>query len=287
MERVCAENGLRGNLDKYFCDRELFAKLWLAAFLDGEPESSWVAERDGVVVGYLVGAIKPGFERRAVRSILPYVLRLLGRWISGRYRHHPPSGRFVRWFLMRSWREVPHHAPGSSNFHFSVDQEQRGGERLGDALMEAYFERLRSLEISRFHIHVFASSGRREVGFYRRSGFKVEDVKVSTLFTEPTCVVSLWHPVPESMGFAKFRRKVPKIWVVAGSGVRGLETQALAPDYVVENQSEAKPDAGDVVVTIPSVATVGPDLIVRVAAALDRGEQSGSVSGMSFITFPG
>lgn len=283
---MCAENGLRGHLDKYFCDRELFTKLWLSPFLDGEPESSWVAERDGVVVGYLVGAIRPGFERRAVRWILPHVLRLVGRWITGRYRHHPASGRFVRWFLTRSWREVPRHEPGSSNFHFSVDQEQRGGERLGDLLMEAYFARLRSLGVARFHIHVFASSGRREVGFYRRSGFKVEDVRVSTLFAEPTCVVSLWHPVPESMGFARFRVKLPKIWVVASPGTAGLDAQALAPDHIVSDESEAKPAVGDVVVMLNSTATVGPDLVARVAAALDRGEQMGHVAGANFATTP-
>jgi ribosomal protein S18 acetylase RimI-like enzyme len=281
---VCAENGLRGHLDKYFCDRELFAKLWLSPFLDGEPESTWVAERDGQVVGYLVGAIKPEFERRAVRWIFPHVLRLIGRWMSGRYRHHASTGRFVRWFLTRSWREVPKHAKGSSNFHFSVDQEQRGGERLGDLLLEAYFERLKSVGVQRFHIHVFASSGRREVGFYRRSGFKVEDVKVSSLFKEPTCVVSLWHPVPESVDFARYRVKPPKVWVIADTAVTGLEEQALAADGVITEQETSRVDAGDIVVRIPDATDLTPDALAMVVARCDHGQTRGQVSGLWFDT---
>lgn len=237
VEQICIRNGLRGKLEDYFCDPELFANLWLSPFLDGEPESSWVAEQDGEVIGYLVAGIKPKFKRRAVRSLLPHLVRLLWNYMSGKYRSHPASGRFVRWMLTRSWRETPPAPAGASNFHFNVSTDNRGGKRAGDALLDAYFSALRAKGIYRFYIHIFGSAGKRDLHFYRRIGFKLTAVRRCSLFERETLVATLVRVTPEFVDFHDFRKVRPAKIAVVVFGTDGLdqlkidlEAQALPPN---------------------------------------------------------
>lgn len=227
VEQICIRNGLRGKLEDYFSDPELFAKLWLSPFLDGEPESSWVAEHDGEVIGYLVSGIKPKFKRRAVRSLLPHLLRLLCNYMSGKYRSHPASGRFVRWMLTRSWRETPPAPAGASNFHFNVSTDNRGGKRAGDALLDAYFSALRAKGIHQFYIHVFGSAGKRDLNFYRRIGFKLTALRRCSLFATETLVATLVRVTPEFVDFHDFRKMKPAKIAVVVFGADGLDQLKL------------------------------------------------------------
>jgi hypothetical protein len=194
----------------------LFANLWLAPFLDAEPESTWVLELNQEVHGYLVAAIRPGFPARAARTLAPHVLRLIRNRLQGRYRHHPASERFVRWFLTRSWKEVPKHPPGLTNFHFNLSDAALGDEaRWGDILMATYFDRIRSLGHNEFYVHVFASASKRALDFYRHVGFRIFDVRMSTLFQEPTAVASLVRKIPDTLEFQKERnRNLAKVTLV-------------------------------------------------------------------------
>ncbi|MCA1808961.1 MAG: hypothetical protein LC725_05870 [Lentisphaerae bacterium] len=60
--------------DGFFPDRELLADLLTGYYTDYEPESLWVAEEQGRVVGYLAGALDTG----RVRRIMAW--RLIPRW---------------------------------------------------------------------------------------------------------------------------------------------------------------------------------------------------------------
>lgn len=196
VERICVETGARGRLERMFVDKELFAGLWLSPFLDVEPESAFVAVVDGEVVGYLVGAVGPRFQLRAFARLLPLAVRLAWRWASGGYRSHAPSRRFARWFLFRSWRELPATPSRGCQFHFNVSERARGGRGLGQALMAAFFAHARASGHGCFHITVFVSAGKRTLDAYERNGFRTLDVKRSTLFDEPTNVASLGRAIP-------------------------------------------------------------------------------------------
>ncbi len=317
VERICIDHGLRGNLEQYFIDKELFAKIWLAPFLDGEADAAWVIEADGKVVGYLVAAIRDGFKLRAVRILLPYLARMAGNAMAGKYRHHPPSQRFVKWFLFRSWREVPAHPPNTSNFHFNIDSGFQGSARGGEALAEAYFNRLKELGHTHFYIHVFASSTKRALGFYRYIGFKIVDAKLSSLFHEPTVVTSMLRTLPETVSLGKERVKnLPKLacrirfrgdLAALEASLKEIALQALPTDLTVI-EVDGEPDekvrqlaakfeahlsgeepAGkdDIVVILDAELSIPPEFFALILAAYDGGMNSGRVQatgGEAFFT---
>lgn len=90
-------------------DAPLFADYWTRYYTDVEPESCLIAERDGKMVGYLLGCVNTArFQRVMARSIVPSLLLALGRGaLSGRYAGDERPRRFFRWFVTRSWREAP------------------------------------------------------------------------------------------------------------------------------------------------------------------------------------
>lgn len=183
VERICQETGLRGELDSLFCDRPLFVKLWLSPYLDGEPESCLVAEQEGKVVGYLVGSIRPGFLQRAIWCLLPHLLTLIGRWLTGYYRSHPPSGRFVRWLLFRSRKEMPNTPKAFAHFHFNLDPDMVA-VLVGERLIAWFEEALFMHGLDGWHAILFSSPTKRPVSIYRRMGFTIIDQKPCTLFPE-------------------------------------------------------------------------------------------------------
>jgi len=293
VERICIENGLRGNLESYFKDPELFAKLWLSPFLDGEPESTWVLDLGGEVAGYLVSAIRPGFQMRALRTLAPHIGTLSARSLRGRYRDHEASRRFVRWFLTRSWREVPGHPEGLSNFHFNLTEAAQGQDRWGDRLMQAYFDRLREQGHRRFYAHVFASSAKRSLNFYRQIGFRVFDIRMSSLFEEPTVVACLERDIPNSLEFQKERaRNLRQISLcfVGGSAefvsarMGDVALSAMPAKEVLWESFDSARHA--IRVEANAAVPLLPDALARVVARVDQGAEAGEVAGLRFSVRP-
>ena len=90
-------------------DARLFADYWTRYYTDLEPESAFVAERDGEVVGYLLGCVDTArFQRVMARSVAPPIVRaLLARLLAGGYARDARARRTLRWLAVRSWREAP------------------------------------------------------------------------------------------------------------------------------------------------------------------------------------
>ncbi|MDX1935356.1 MAG: hypothetical protein SFU56_22380 [Capsulimonadales bacterium] len=193
VEEICAQTGLRGRLDRTFCDRDLFVKFWLSPYLDGQPENCLVArDADGVICGYLVGTIGRGYPARVLRTTFPHLLTLLFRWASGRYRHHPPTGRFIRWLLTRSWRENPTPpADLPAHFHLNLRPDVRKG--LGWELLRTFEGMIREKGFEGWYAVVFSSSGKRDVKLYRRLNFGIGDIRRCTLFSEETQFVTIYR----------------------------------------------------------------------------------------------
>lgn len=123
VREICRRTAFRNRgSDAVFEDRELFADYWTRYYTDFEPGSAFVAERNGKVVAYLLGALD---SRRFIRimawRIVPVIaLRLAWRFSIGRYRQ-PRSRRFLRWLVTRSWREAPRVPIRRFPAHFHVD----------------------------------------------------------------------------------------------------------------------------------------------------------------------
>lgn len=90
-------------------DARLFADYWTRYYTDIEPHSAFVAERDGEVIGYLLGCVDTArFQRSMARTVAPPIVRtLLARVLSGGFAHDARALRTLRWLAVRSWRETP------------------------------------------------------------------------------------------------------------------------------------------------------------------------------------
>ena len=150
---IIAATALRGRpLSAFFEDEPVLLKLFMDYYLRYEPESCFVAEREGRVVGYIMGCKD---TRRYLRQVLlrygpQLVARVVARVLTGRYRRIA-TYRTLWWVLSRGWREVPDAdlRQFPAHAHLGVAAElQRDGfliylcmVRLGDALIRHLCER--------------------------------------------------------------------------------------------------------------------------------------------------
>jgi len=193
VREICCDTADSGKpVERFFPDREVFADLLTSYYTDDEPQSTWVAEQNGAVVGYLTGcldtrqylrsmawriaprAFLKGLERGAVWH--PLTLRLLlanlGNWLRGGLRRAVPL------------RNYPAH------LHINLRRGFRG-QRVGQQLMERFFEQAGQARVSGVHAGVSAdnTSGRRffeSFGFVelgRESRFRFPDAPDQETFT--------------------------------------------------------------------------------------------------------
>lgn len=190
LERICLSTGLNGQLEKHFCDKEAFVKIWLGPYLTLSPESCWAAVRDGKVIGYLVGTFDGHFHKKAAMILAPTLAKLLFKWMLGGYRHHPPTGRFLKWLLFRSWREHPKVPQDSCSFHFNIDAEEGKSSMAGFLLGREFLDEARRRGRKHWHAVIFAGGGRRPTKVYQKLGFTILDSKPCTLFEEGEVVLA-------------------------------------------------------------------------------------------------
>lgn len=190
IEAICAATGLRGQLDQLFCDRPLFAKLWLASYLGGQPENALVVrDDDGKIVGYLAGYIGPGYRVNVLRHNLPHLMTLLFRALTGKYRAHPPSRRFARWLVFNAWRECPPPPKDvPAHFHFNLLPEARG--LTGIELKIEFERRARAANLPGWFAIVFSAPPHRNPHlFSRRFGLHIVEMRRCSLYPDETYVV--------------------------------------------------------------------------------------------------
>lgn len=182
IRRLCCDTGFLGRpVDDLFQDRELFADLFTNAYLDHAPEWALVAEVDGRVIGYLLGATSAHFELTLMRSGFRAAAKMLFRLASGKYRRHPRSGRFVRWLLTAGLREQPRHPVNAAHLHWDLHKGFRG-RGICLRLWNIYERRLRAAAVERCYGSFFSYGKRRPETVYARYGFSVFDRRRTTLF---------------------------------------------------------------------------------------------------------
>jgi ribosomal protein S18 acetylase RimI-like enzyme len=156
---------------RFFPDREVLADLVTRYYTDFAPQTSWVAEQDGHVVGYLTGCLD---TRRSMRTtlwrIVPVtVLKALGRGLFW----HPQFRRLVAvngqdWLRGGGRRPVPLDVY-PAHLHINLRPEARG-QQVGDQLVEKFFEQMRAAGVTGVHVGVSeANAGGRQ--FFQRLGF--------------------------------------------------------------------------------------------------------------------
>ncbi|HEV2391987.1 MAG TPA: hypothetical protein VG146_06445 [Verrucomicrobiae bacterium] len=182
IRRLCCDTGFLGNpVDGLFQDRELFADLFTKPYLEYEPEWALVAEVDGRVIGYLLGAVRRNFDFMLMRSGFETAAKMVFRLAAGRYAGHPRSRRFIRWLLTTGFWEQPRHPSNAAHLHWDLDKGFRG-RGICLRLWTIYEHRLRQAGVKRCYGAFFSYKRRRPESVYARYGFSVFDRKRTTLF---------------------------------------------------------------------------------------------------------
>ncbi len=155
--------------DWYWRDVTSFADIWTAYYTDCEPESAFVAESGGRVVGYLLGCVE------SARAPSPIVA--LGRQVIRRFLLLRAG---TAGFLWRSiWDTVRERGSPTgeiddprwpSHLHMNLLGEARGCG-VGAQLMRAWLSRLREVKSPGCHLATLAENT-RAVGFFERMGFR-------------------------------------------------------------------------------------------------------------------
>jgi len=181
---ICCDTGFLGNrIDPIFNDKELFADLFTRYYTDEEPESAFVAEYEGEVIGYLLGC-KNGkkFKRFMTYIILANLPKLIWRYFT---RYNREGRKYAKWMLFRGLRETPEIPRKAAHLHFNLKKKYRG-MGIGKKLINIFFEYLRQNGINKVYGGVFSFEGKRTEGLYKKLGFKIYDKKKVTLWKDVT-----------------------------------------------------------------------------------------------------
>lgn len=144
IRHICCETADRGKpVEQFFHDRELFADLLTSYYTDYEPQSVWVAECSGQVIGYLTGCLDSQRYRRITAwRIVPKAMRRAARRGS---LLSMPSIRLL-WAGFQTWLRggfrIRHFLRGyPAHLHVNL-QEGFRGRQLGRQLVERFVEQI-------------------------------------------------------------------------------------------------------------------------------------------------
>ena len=178
---ICCETGFLGEpIGAVFNDGDLFADYLTRYYTDVEPESSWVGEKNGIVVGYLLGCKRwYFFSLWRIWNNIRLATKAFWRFVSGRY--DAKSRKFLWWVLTRGWRETPQAPPKTAHFHFN---SLKGHRKMGIArdLLLTWFEELKKQGVKRVYGKMITYENRRTEKVYEYMGWKVIEKKRVTKY---------------------------------------------------------------------------------------------------------
>jgi len=163
-------------------DRELTADLLTGYYTDLEPSSALVAESDGEVIGYLLGALSTASYEQGMRRL--FLRRILPGLLLGKYR---PGGAGARLAavalggLLRDARPPDLDKLYPAHLHINVDRSRRSGG-AGSLLMGAWMRRLAEEAVPGVHLST-NSAQPGAIRFFARHGFRSVFRSRSTLWS--------------------------------------------------------------------------------------------------------
>jgi len=174
VRKICCDTGFLGNpIDSIFQDRELWADALTSFYTDKEPESIFVAEEKGKIIGYIFGCRISWREGSYVkRNALGWIIKLFWRYFTNKY--NKKTKEFVKYLLFHSKGEIPKTPRNYAHLHINI-VEQRRYKGVGKKLMEAYFNYLRSYGVKNVYLETFNYAGSPSYRFFKSFGFKVYD----------------------------------------------------------------------------------------------------------------
>jgi ribosomal protein S18 acetylase RimI-like enzyme len=171
LRTICCDTADAGGpVEHFFPDREVFADLVARYYTDFEPTSSWVAECDGQIAGYLNGCLATRrFARVMALRVLP---RLMANILVRGTLRQPQARRFVALngpLWMRPGHKLADEKPYPAHFHVNLEPAFRA-RHAGAALVETFLSHLQSANIPGVHVNVREDNARGRA-FFEHFGF--------------------------------------------------------------------------------------------------------------------
>lgn len=193
---VSHQTGLLGDpINEYFPDESLWTDAFVRPFLEAGC-CNFVAERDGRVVGYVIGSCDPARFESYLHRRLPWLI--LGRWLR---RAYPRWWRDLG-YLWRAWQSRNDDAPWSlypAQLHLNLLPEACG-RGLGSRLLQTFLDCLQNKGIRGVQLGT-TERNRAALKLYQRFGFRVFSSRRS----------SFWQPmVGEELDHLRLVKELPR-----------------------------------------------------------------------------
>ena len=147
MREICYATGFLGGPVSDWIDTNpaLFTDFWLEYHFRREPESIWVAEADGRVIGYVTGCRDTRAKARFMAG--PFLLHAVRALCHGRYRMGRRTlgmlGRLLLDGVTGRWPRRPSPRAWPATLHYNVLPDFRGApRRCGLRLASCFVRRL-------------------------------------------------------------------------------------------------------------------------------------------------
>ena len=171
VRHICCETADAGGpQESFFRDREFIADLVTRYYTDFAPELTWVVEDEGMVAGYLTGALDTDRQRRVTAwRILPEaVLRAVGRGVLFQRETWRMLRALIRSLFLGGDRAVAADLY-PAHLHINLLPAARG-QGMGQQLVEVFFAAARQAGVTGVQVSVRADNA-GGCDFFCRLGF--------------------------------------------------------------------------------------------------------------------
>jgi ribosomal protein S18 acetylase RimI-like enzyme len=160
-------------VERFFHDRETIADVLTCYYTDYEPQSLWIAECEGNVVGYLTGCLETRKQERVSRKkIVPRAV--VGAIARGALWHGETWRLLVAFAGTVILGGFPHPIDLDAypaHFHINISEGYRG-RRLGPQLVESFTQQVDRAGVRGIHVITRGdNAGGRK--FFERMGFRL------------------------------------------------------------------------------------------------------------------
>lgn len=154
----------------FFSDQEVLADILTAYFTDHEPESLFVAESGGTIVGYLLGATDSARVSRIFRSNImwPLVMKILKRGTLGQAKNIRQGWKYLSSYLKREFSTPDFYKDYPATLHINIAAGYRANG-IGAKLIEAFLDYLSKEQVPGVRLGTISD---RAAGFFEKQGFK-------------------------------------------------------------------------------------------------------------------
>lgn len=174
VRRIACDTGFLGKpIDPIFEDRDLWADALTSYYLDIEPESCFVAEDNGRVIGYLLGCVDLWKQELYIKAIkLRMIAKVAFRYLFAGYNRR--TKKFIRYLLFTRMGEEAKPVRSFAHFHINLEPKYRD-IGIGTRLVKNFFDYLSKKDVKGVYVQTFSFDSSRSVNFFRKLGFSVHD----------------------------------------------------------------------------------------------------------------